>query len=211
MRDYRLSYLERYPVNVFTFYTYYRLFGTGTVDKMRKIGYNESSDLKQFKAYKSRLGDDAPKSFEDFQKLKYDNPTAYNDLCGQYAYKGRVPEATKADYKAYKAIRSTGIYGTVRVPPEQIDTSALVFDTEHITKRGHNVNFDEAKSYIENAIFTLKRTIGTGTDSIVFINYYADDGAAYVNVKGKTIRTAFKRAEFDTKTTSAVEAAKNAR
>jgi hypothetical protein len=38
---------------------------------MRKIGYNESSDLKQFEQYKKWLGDNAPESFEAFQTLKY--------------------------------------------------------------------------------------------------------------------------------------------
>ena len=93
----------------------------------------------------------------------------------------------------------------------RIDTSVLTLDADHITRREHNVNLDEATSYISNALFSLKRTMGKGSDSIEFINYYATDGAAYVNVREKTIRTAFKRAEFDPKTTAAVEAAKNAR
>ncbi|MBP3435876.1 MAG: hypothetical protein J6K62_06085 [Clostridia bacterium] len=38
------------------------------------MAYNRSADKSQFNAYKSRLGADAPKNFEAFQKLKYDNP-----------------------------------------------------------------------------------------------------------------------------------------
>ena len=103
------------------------------------MGYNESADKKQFDAYKARLGAEA-KTFEDFQKLKYDSPTAYNDLCRLYSYKGRVPEATKADYAVNKAVRSTGIYGTVQMPPMRIDTSVLTLDADHITRREHNNN-----------------------------------------------------------------------
>ncbi len=73
----------------------------------------------------------------------------------------------------------------------------LTLNTDHIIEREHNVNFDEAVSYMNNALFSLKRTMGKGPNSMEFINYYADDGAAYVNVKDKTIRTAFKRAEFE--------------
>ena len=87
--------------------------GSGFVDKQRTMVYNKSADMAQFDAYKARLGDDAPKSFADFQKLKYDNPSAYEDLCGHYRYKGRVPEATKGNYRTYKAIKATGInFGT---------------------------------------------------------------------------------------------------
>ena len=47
------------------------LYGEGTVDKQRKMGYNESADRKQFERYKERLGSNAPKTFTAFQKLKY--------------------------------------------------------------------------------------------------------------------------------------------
>lgn len=55
-------------------------YGAGTVDKMRKMGYNESADKKQFEAYKSRLGADAPKSFKAFQAVKYDDSDKYAAL-----------------------------------------------------------------------------------------------------------------------------------
>lgn len=185
-----------------------KLYGAGTVDAARKMRYNTSADKKQFERYKALLGDEVPKTFADFQKLKYDDPVAYNDLCEKYAYKGRVSEATAADYAVYRAVKNTGIYGTVRVPPQSIDTSVLTLDTAHITDRGHGVTLEEAISYIKNASFTLKRTLQDGKE---FINYYSSDGAAYVNIGENTIRTAFKRAEYDSKVTAAMEAAENAR
>lgn len=49
-------------------------YESDNVDKLRKMGYNKSVDMLQFENYKSRLGTDAPKTFEAFQKLKYDTP-----------------------------------------------------------------------------------------------------------------------------------------
>lgn len=85
------------------------LHGQGTVDKMQKISYNETTDRAQFEKYKERLGADAPRYFKDFQALKYDRAAEYKDLAGLYSYKGRVPEASKADYKAYKAVKAASV------------------------------------------------------------------------------------------------------
>ena len=70
---------ERYKLPKDTTYNEWKAmqdaaYGSGTVDKLRKIGYNESADKSQFERYKEWLGSNAPKTFEAFQKLKYDNP-----------------------------------------------------------------------------------------------------------------------------------------
>ena len=52
------------------------LYGAGTVDNKRLMVYNESADKEQFARYKERLGDDAPRKFKDFQKIKYDTPNS---------------------------------------------------------------------------------------------------------------------------------------
>lgn len=46
-------------------------YGAGTVDLQRKMRYNELKDSDQYVAYRERLGNNAPKSFAAFQKLKY--------------------------------------------------------------------------------------------------------------------------------------------
>lgn len=70
---------ERYKLPKDTTYKQWKAmqdaaYGSGTVDKMRKIGYNESADKSQFERYKALMDDDFPAAFEAFQKLKYDNP-----------------------------------------------------------------------------------------------------------------------------------------
>ena len=109
--------------------------------------------------------------------MKYSKPDEWSDLKGLYSYKGRVPEATKADFQTYKKIKATGIYGTVRVPAAKIDTSALTLDVAHINERRHGVTQEEAVSYIKNAAFSLKRRHWTGE---TFLNYYSEEGASFI-------------------------------
>ena len=134
--------------------------------------------------------------------MKYSDPDAWADLKSFYSYKGRVEKATRADFDAYKRIKATGIYGTVRVPPAPIDLDALTLDAAHIAARGHGVTLDEAKSFIQKAGFSLKRKHWSGD----FQNYYSAEGAAYVRVGDGVIRTAFKESEFDDKVRKAVDA-----
>jgi len=173
------------------------LYGAGTVDKKRKMIYNESADKVQFGRYKERLGDDAPKSFKDFQKIKYDMVDEYTSLYELYVYKGRVPEATVEDYKAYKAIKATGVKGTVRVPPKHIDISVLEFKDGHA--ENHGCTLEDAIGYVKKAKCSISRKRWDGNHT----NYYSFDGATYVEDETNKIKTAFPSSEFDT-TTDAV-------
>ena len=86
-------------------------YGSGTVDKMRKMGYNESADKSQFERYKERLGSNAPKTFEDFQTLKYSKDW---DAFKAYTRSIKSGELTAlADFGLYK---KTGL---------QIDTALV--------------------------------------------------------------------------------------
>lgn len=167
--------------------------GQGSVEMERKKTYNRKADLEQFDAYTERLGSDAPSDADAFQAIKYGDPEAWSELKGLYSYKGRVPEATKDDFNLYKKIKATGIYGTVRVPPAKVDIPSLSFNAAHVTEHGHTATEAEAKSFIQNAIFSLKRKHWTGA---VFTNYYSPEGAAYVLDAESEIRTAFKRNQF---------------
>lgn len=59
-------------------------YGAGSVDKTRKMHYNKSEDLTQYEKYKKVLGQNAPGSFEDFQKIKYQDREAWENLTCQY-------------------------------------------------------------------------------------------------------------------------------
>lgn len=57
--------------------------GTGCEAKV-KASRNASEDRKQFEEYKKLIGKDMPKSFADFQNLKYNEPKKW-ELLGTYA------------------------------------------------------------------------------------------------------------------------------
>ncbi len=48
------------------------LYGEGFIDLERKKVYNEKADKKQYERYKEVLGKNAPTTFKDFQKIKYE-------------------------------------------------------------------------------------------------------------------------------------------
>ena len=78
-------------------------YGAGSVDKARKMEYNKSADLKLYDKYKQILGNNAPKSFKEFQNIKYDD-SLYSMFKG-YANSIKTGELTPlADFELYKDI-----------------------------------------------------------------------------------------------------------
>lgn len=76
-------------------------YGAGTVDKMQKIEHNKSADKAQFEQYKKWLGNNAPKSFEAFQSLKYGDDW---DAFKAYTRSIKSGELTPlADFDLYQA------------------------------------------------------------------------------------------------------------
>ena len=177
------------------------LYGEGSVDKARKMSYNESGDRKQWTAYRERLGDDVPKRFIDFQELKYGTPEQYKDLSEYYRYIGRVPEATKEDYQLYKAVKETGVKGTIRIPPADIDIEKLEIKDSHAFH--HGCTLENAKEYVKNAKCSIVRKRWDGLHT----GYYSVDGATYIDEELK-INTIFPREKFDPMTTKVMEAFK---
>lgn len=98
-----------------------------------------------------------------------------------------------------KEIEVIGIKGILHIPAVSIDTSKLSIDNAHISDRNHNVDLEEAISFIDNAKVSFTRWNGK------FENYYSEHGAAYVDVANNIIRTSFKSAEYDDKTLKLME------
>lgn len=105
--------------------------------------------------------------------------------------------AAKAQRIVDAAKKKSGIRGTVRAITKKVSADGLLFDHTHINvERGHDVTEAEARSYIENAVAVIFRT----KNGVKYANYFSPYGAAYVDVDGKAIRTAFKREQYDEKT-----------
>lgn len=108
------------------------------------------------------------------------------------------------DDKIKSEIKSIGLKGEVTIKPEKLDVSKFAFDDAHINnEREHKVTRDEAERFIREADVTLTRWNGR------FVNYYGPNGAVYVDIQEKNIRTAFRKEEFDDKVKKLREVMKN--
>ena len=103
-------------------------------------------------------------------------------------------------------MKLAGMRGEIDLTPTIPKVSKLSFDEHHINQeRHHNVTEDEAKSYIQNALFSTTKWKGK------FTNYYSAEGAAFVNNETQQIRTAFKKGQYDKETVAAMEVFKSGR
>lgn len=124
------------------------------------------------------------------------SPKVYREYLHQLDIK-RVDGILKSKAKAL------GFSGKITCDVRSIDVSGFSFDDAHINKeRGHSVSRAEADRFIREATFTAERWNGR------FLNYYGPNGAVYLDVQNKLIKTAFKTEEFDEKITKMLEALK---
>lgn len=101
-------------------------------------------------------------------------------------------------------VKEYGIKGEVLLDIPDMDLSDYSFDEKHINaEREHNVTREESIHFVENAEIAIKRWNGR------FINYYAKDGASYIDTINKNIRTAFRNDEFDEKIKGMLEVIEN--
>ena len=108
--------------------------------------------------------------------------------------------------KIKAGMKLAGMRGEIDLTPTIPKVSKLSFDEHHINQeRHHNVTEDEAKSYIQNALFSTTKWKGK------FTNYYSAEGAAFVNNETQQIRTAFKKGQYDKETVAAMEVFKRGR
>lgn len=90
--------------------------------------------------------------------------------------------------------------GELSLNPKPIDLSDFKFDDNHInSERDHNVTREEAVSFMENALYTLTKWKGT------FVNFISLEGAVYIDVVKKIIRTAYTKNQFDEITQKFIE------
>ena len=201
-----MSYEEWYNAKV-------KEHGQADVDKAfktagKKTGWVDAktyADQQQHARYAERLGEKAVGSFDNFRKTKYNDDAAYQEIVGYYRYKGNVPEATESDFKTAKAIRATGIKGSVRVPPHPpqraniLEDKASKRDPAHAMKRmmERHITDDDVQSYIDNALFSVSQFNGTRRA------FYSKDG---VTVLVKTedydgvewiVKTTWDKSDFD--------------
>lgn len=126
--------------------------------------------------------DDAEKAANEF-KLDVENKRRYDTMVAEIKDSGNIPQTAQ-----------------IHVPAYAIDPGSYSFDDIHINrKRGHGVSRDQAEKWIKEA--RTSATVWNGR----FERYYGTEGAAYVDMVEKNIRTAFPAAEFDDNTKAILE------
>lgn len=168
-----------------------------TIRKEFDLDYQKKSALltKQNTAYKQYCRDHDLKELPDRLAIaKWDRQQAAEARGAARKYENML--AKQAEFAKIKdEIRSAGNLtksALISLPPKSIDLDSLSFDDVHInTERGHNVTREMAESWIKNSKVSVSVWNGR------FERYFAEDGAAYIDVINNTIRTAFAGNEFD--------------
>lgn len=169
-------------------------------DTYQKKARNLSADQEQYAEYQKVLGKNALRTFAQFQNLKYNSGDGWDYTKQFVAYKRRVPEATETDFQKFQQVKATGVKGIIRVPPEKIDISQLVFRDEHAARHGCTV--EETRGYVDNAYCSIRRK---RWDKVESINYYSKYGAAYVDSQTLQIKTSYSRKDYKSDTEAIME------
>lgn len=123
-------------------------FGTGSVDKARQMAYNESTDEKQWKKYRDRLGDDVSDNFEEFQKLKYGNEEYYSYMKLDYQRQNRL--VNHPEFALPNAERATA---------DDRKFLGYLFNPENANGIAKGKAFASRLGYDQNNFLELKREI----------------------------------------------------
>ena len=126
---------------------------------------------------------------EQRERIYYDMRGRVAPVNKKEAYK--ILAKKQEDDKIKSELRKAGLRGKINMKPTSVELSQITLDDEHINKqRGHNINLEEAKSFIKNAVFS--ETVWNGK----FERYYSKEGVAYLNTQNLQVRTAYKPAEY---------------
>ena len=174
-------------------------YGAGTVDIERKKVQNETSDFKQYQGMKSALKENSPKSFADFQNLKYNNTKEWQRAKGFYTYRQKYPSASIEHYDIYHALQTLGIKKGVVLPPEKVSSYILedsaAKDPAHIMKRmkERHITDDDVHSYVNNALVMFDQWKGARKA------FYSPEGVTVVTKQDNdwVAKTAMSKYDFD--------------
>jgi SPP1 gp7 family putative phage head morphogenesis protein len=166
-------------------------YGADSLETAQKKYWNRKTDAAQLNDLKKVIGSDAPKDLAELQNWKYNEPEKWSRAKEFYQYRLENPGANHKDFTMASELKELGIKGKIHIPAKVIDTEKLGFDNGHInTEREHNVTDEEAREFIKQARVSITRWQGQ------YENYYSEIGAAYVNLLGDYIRTAYLAEQF---------------
>ena len=146
------------------------------------------------------------------RREKISGGMTYADWKGRYVEKDKTQNDSK-QINGYEKIRAkleetrseVGLKGQILYPPPKFNFDSFVFDIEHARggKHPHDVSEEEARQFIQEAYFAIY-ALKAGS-----YNYYGKNGGVFVQPRNKTIRTAFKAAEYNPKIQKLIEVFEN--
>lgn len=158
---------------------------------------NKSSDKKQYEKYKEVLEKEAPKTFAEFQELKYNNSEEWNSLKDNY-------KDTKRYHKIIDEADNLMIKGVPIKNIDRVDIKEYGFDNNHINnERNHGITKEMAQEFINDSKAAYSRWNGQ------VVMYISEKGCTLINVKDRTVRTAYSSAEYDDKIKKLLEVLKD--
>ena len=173
--------------------------------KKAKLLEESGADLQDVIAAKARYQGQIQeyKQFSEAMNIKAQMERVYIDNVGRVALSNKEYQRYQTDAIIRKELKDAGVPGKVHASPTGLKLNKLKLESQHINdERGHDVSLVEAKRFIKNASFST--TVWNGK----YERYYSHEGAAYVNKWENTIRTAYKKTEFDDKTKGFMEVMK---
>lgn len=175
--------------------------GNGEMLTAQKMLQNKASDQRQFADYRQVLGEDAPKTFAEFQDLKYNNSEGWEDLKYYYRHSGEKPLAyIKIDRETQKA----GITGKgYAYPVEDVDITGWTGHSENRLAQS-GLTKDDALQFKQSALAMMKRYPEPETQ----YNYYSEDGVLGIKASTGVVNTVIGKDRFDNNTPRILEAMK---
>lgn len=176
----------------------------------KKEEEREARDRKQYAEYKAILGKNAPKTFEEFQDLKYNEPGRWNYTKRLVGYMRKYPNSDKRYFDIQEFLKEQGINKGVVLPPIQKQAFILPSgkrDSYHIMHRmaERNITDDEVRGYMKDAKIMF---VQWGGQRQMFVS---DFGISVITKDGGDwiYKTAWKKSDNDEDTDKIMEAIKN--
>lgn len=176
-----------------------------------KKAARRSSDYAQWQEYRKIVGDNVPKTFDDFQNFKYTDTERWKYVKGLKKYLDKYPESSQPFYDVERELKTAGIERGVVLPPVQERAYILPSgkrDPYHIMHRmlERGITDDEVRGYMDNAKIMFvqwngRRKMFVSSDGISIITRENDQWI---------YKTAWKRADYDEEIDTMMEAIKNA-
>lgn len=112
----------------------------GTTLAFKKAA-RRSADYAQWQEYRKIVGDNVPKTFDDFQNFKYTDAEKWKYVKGLKKYLDKYPESSQPFYDIQQELKASGINRGVVLPP--FPTAGVYFAEREKGRLPYHAPYDE--------------------------------------------------------------------